>query len=255
MEVTQYQDVNQILEILLAGMKSVLEDKLLGLYLEGSLVVGNFDSGISDIDLTAALASDVTDNELEGLEKMHAALVAEHQEWYDRIEVCYVSVAALKTIRIYKGEVVNISSGEPIHRKAVTKEWIISWYLLREQSKILFGPSPKSIIEPISKEEYIASVKDHARGWSDWVMDGRNPYTQSYAILSICRALYSVRNGEQTSKKQAALWAEQQLPQWSETIQNALLWRYGGKYTAPDDTTHPKTVEFVNYVRSLILLD
>jgi hypothetical protein len=81
----------------------------------------------------------------------------------------------------------------------------------------------------------------------------RNPYAQSYAILSICRALYAFRNGDQVSKIKAAEWAEKQLPEWSQVIQNALIWRKGGKYKPVDELTHPQTVQFVNHVRKLIL--
>jgi hypothetical protein len=41
----------------------------------------------------------------------------------------------------------------------------------------------------------------------------------------MCRALYAFKNGEQVSKKQAALWAQKELPQWSPLITAALSWR------------------------------
>jgi hypothetical protein len=253
MQITEYEDINQILQILLSRIKAVLGDKLVGLYLGGSLVLGDFEAGISDIDLLAALSSPVEDNELAALEKMHTDFVAEYPEWYDRIEICYASLQTLKTVKSTTSTVVNISPGEPIHRRQTTKEWLMSWYLIREQSKTLYGPPPQTVIEPISHQEFIQAVKDHATGWGDWVQQMRNPFAQSYAILAISRAFYSIRTGEQTSKKQAALWVEQQLPQWSQVIHNALVWRSGGKYLPADELTHPKTVEFVNFVRALIL--
>ena len=255
MKLTQYSDVNDVLDILLTRITSILGDKLVGLYLEGSLVLGDFEPSISDIDLLAALSSNVDDTEFEALKEMHDALVTEYKEWYDRIEVCYITIDALKTVKSQTSTIVNISPGEPIHRTESSKEWIMNWYLTRERSIPLFGPSPKDIIEPISKEEFIQSVKDHAKAWGEWVKNMRNPYAQSYAILSISRAFYACRNGDQVSKKQAALWAKKQLPEWSDVIHNALIWRQGGKYNPPDDVTHPKTVQFVNYVRGLILAE
>ncbi len=253
MEITQYSKIKELLEILLTRIKSILGEKLVGLYLEGSLVIGDFDPAISDIDLMAALSSEIDDREFEALKEMHAIFVTGHKEWYDRIEVCYVTVEALKTIRSRSARLVNISPGEPIHRLESTKEWILKWYLAREKGKTLYGPPPESIIEPISKEDFILSVKDHSKGWGDWVKDMRNPYAQSYAIFSICRAFYSYKTGEQVSKKKAALWVREELPEWSEVIDNALVWREGGKYHPADELTHPETVKFVNYVRSLIL--
>jgi L-rhamnose mutarotase len=253
MKITEYSDVNEILEILLTGIKTILGEKLVGLYLDGSLVIGDFEPGISDIDLVAALSTEIDDQEFEALKKMHYELVSVHTKWYDRIEVCYITVDALKTVRTKTSQIVNISPGEPIHRKESNKEWLMNWYLSREKSKTLYGPSPKRIIEPISKEEFIQTVKTHTRSWDKYVQDMRNPYAQSYSIFAMCRALYTVKNGEQVSKKKAALWVEKEYPEWSEIIQDALKWRQGGKYNPNDDISHPKTVQFVLFVRKLIL--
>ncbi len=255
MEVTQYSDVNELLEIIITRINSVLGDKMVGLYLEGSLVLGDFEPDISDIDLVVALASDINNKEFEALKGMHEYLVAEYKEWHDRIEVCYITVDALRTVKSHTSMIVNISPGEPIHRTESYKEWIMNWYLTREKSKALYGPSPKSIIEPISKEEFVQSVKDNVKAWGGWVDDMRNPYAQSYAILTICRALYAYKTGEQASKKEAALWAQKELPEWSDVIQSALLWRHGGKYHPANDVTHPRTMQFVNHVRGLILAE
>lgn len=216
-------------------------------------MIGDFEPGISDIDLVAALSAPVDDQEFEQLRQMHSDFVAEHPEWYDRIEVCYITTDLLKTVRSRSGMIVNISPGEPIHRTEAKKEWLMNWYLTREKSKTLLGPSPDTLIEPISKEEFIQSVKDHAEAWGEWVQGMRNPYAQSYAIFAICRAFYAVKNGEQVSKKKAALWAQKELPEWSHVIAKALEWRHGGKYNPPDEVTHSETVQFVNYVRGLIL--
>lgn len=253
MQPTPYIQVNELIELLLTRIRSVLESKLVGLYLGGSLVIGDFDPGTSDIDLLAALSNDIDDKEFEALRQMHEDIAKEYREWDDRIEVCYISVDALKTVKSRTSQIVNISPGEPFHRRESSPEWIMNWYLAREKSKILFGPSPKTLIEPITKDEFIASVKDHARSWGKWVEGMKNRYAQSYAIFSICRALYSYRNGEQVSKLKAAEWAQVELPEWADVIQNAVVWKKVGKDTQPDEINFPKTVQFVNYVRSLIL--
>jgi aminoglycoside adenylyltransferase-like protein len=78
-----------------------------------------------------------------------------------------------------------------------------------------------------------------------------NRKSQAYAILTICRALYTYRNGEQVSKKQAAVWAEQEFPEWSSLIQNALLWRADLRNEQIDHAdTFPETLRFVHYAIS-----
>src|SRR5260370_35623173 len=72
---------------------------------------------------------------------------------------------------------------------------------------------------------------------------------QAYAVLTMCRVLYASRNGEQASKKQAASWAEKELPAWSQLIQNALIWREDWRNEQVDhETTLPETAKFVHLV-------
>ena len=253
MEASQYKKVNIVIDGLLANIKLILNKKLVALYLEGSLVYGDFDENISDIDLLAVLTKNANSREFNDLQKMHDNVIIKHKEWKDRIEVCYASIDAINSTKFKDSEILNISPGEPFHKIKTKKEWLMNWYLTRNKSRTLFGPLPNSTINFISKEEFIQSIKEHARSWQKWVKNLRNPFAQSYAILTMCRALYSYRNYEQISKIKAAHWAKNELPEFTDTIQNALVWRKGDKYLPVDEKNYPKTVEFVNYVIKLIL--
>ena len=253
MQATSYHDINMLLDILLSRMQAILDKKLVGLYLDGSLVIGDFDPYISDIDLVAALSADIDDREFEELHKMHTDFANEHEEWDDRIEVCYISLAALNAVRSLTSTIVNISPGEPFHRRESSKEWLLSWYLVREKSVTLFGPAAKTIIDPISKEEFMQSVKDHAKSWGEWIHEMHTRKGQAYVVLTMCRALYACEKGEQVSKKRAAIWAQKELPEWSQLIQNALAWREAWRDEDVDhEVTYPETVQFVMFVRDQI---
>lgn len=254
MHPTSYPHINTLINELFLRIQKVLGDKLVGFYLEGSLVLGDFDEKVSDIDLLAALSSDVNNNELDQLRQMHADFVKKYKKWNDRIEVCYISTDALKNVKSHSSPIVNISPGEPIHRLESSKKWIMNWYLTREKSVTLFGLPPKDIIEPISKEEYIQSVKDHMSLWNEWVKNMHKRYAQAaYTILTMCRALYAYRNGDQVSKIQAALWTQRQLPEWLDLIQRAIVWRETKNEEKVDDETYLEMEKFVNFIRDQIL--
>lgn len=251
---TQYSEVNELIARILSNLQSILGKKLAGFYLYGSLVMGDFDLHVSDIDLVAALASDINEQEFAALQTMHADLARQYAEWDNRIEVCYISLAALKSVRSRTGQIANISPGEPFHLRESSKEWLSDWYLVRERGVTLFGSPPQEIIEPISHDEFMQTIKAHAAAWGEWVQDMRTRKDQAYAILTMCRALYTWRNGEQVSKKQAALWTQQELPQWSQLIQNALQWREEpADQQEEDEATFAETKRFVDIVRDLIL--
>lgn len=254
MKLTNYPKVDEVINILLSEIQSVLGDKLVGLYLYGSLVWGDFDEDISDIDLLAAVKTSITNEEFEKLKTMHNNFIKEFKEWDDRIEVQYLSLDALKTFKTTESEVVTISPGEPIEKRMVGKHWLMNWWMVREKGLTIFGPESKTIIEPISKDEFIQTVKEHTENWNEWVKGMYRKAAQAYAILTMSRAYYAFKNGDQVSKRQAAEWVQKEFPQYTELIQNALIWREMNKRDKQEDKeSYPKTEEFVNFIRKQIL--
>jgi len=253
-EPTPYADINGVLGTLLSGIHGVLQQRLVGVFLYGSLVTGDFDRDSSDIDLLAATSSDITEAEFERLRSLHSDFAHKNAEWDDRVEVAYLSLTALKTFRSETSPMAVISPGEPFHMKEAGKDWLLNWYVVRDSGVTLFGPPPNDIIAPIGQQEFKDSVRDYAVWWADRVQDVRERKEQAYAILTMCRALHVHRTGLQVSKKQAATWAAQELPQWSGLIQQALVWREAWR---DDDIDHaatsPESVRFVRFVRDLIL--
>ena len=254
MKLTNYPKADEVINILLSEIQSILGDKLVGLYLYGSLVWGDFDEDISDIDLLVAVKAPIDDEEFKRLQEMHNSFTEKFTEWDDRIEVQYLSLDALKTFKTKESEVVTISPGEPIEKRMVGKHWLMNWWMVREKGLTIFGPDPKTIIEPISKEEFIQTVKEHTENWNEWVKGMYRKAAQAYAILTMCRAYYAFKNGDQVSKRQAAEWVKKEFPQYSKLIQDALVWRDTGKRDKHEDKeNYPKTEEFVNFVRKQIL--
>lgn len=227
MQPTPHDEVNQLLDYLRHHMRRILDQRLLGLYLYGSLVSGDFDPVRSDVDLLAVTATEIDDDAFARLDAMHQEWVTSHPAWADRIEVAYLSHAALQTFRTRASTIGIISPGEPFHRKAAGKEWLVNWWLVREQGITLFGPPPTALIDPITRAEFLQTVRDHARFWREWIHDAKGWHDQAYAILTLCRALYTSHHGEQVSKREAARWAQARCPQWARLIRQAWAWRSG----------------------------
>ncbi len=253
MPITLFPDIDELLALLLSKLRNILEDNLVGLYLYGSLVWGDFDYDISDIDLLTATARPINDSEFNTLKQMHDDFALHYERWNGRIEVQYFSLHGLKTFKSQSTKMGNISPGEPFHIIEAGKAWLMNWYFVQDYGVTLFGPSPKTLIDPISKQEFIQAVRDHAKQWRGYVIQSRNnlPY-QSYAILTLCRALYTAMNSEQVSKSRAALWAAKQFPEWSTLIENALIWRKDGK-AAHAESAYPQTERFVHFMIDQII--
>jgi predicted nucleotidyltransferase len=191
------------------------DDSLVGLYVYGSLVTGDFDKDRSDIDLLAVVDTDLDGDTFGRLERMHARLVEDHPAWKDRIEVAYVPAPA-----------VGIN---------------------------LYGPLPDALIPEISQSEFVEAVREQAVAWKEWVYRMRTPGAQSYAVLTMCRALYAHAHGTQASKQQAALWAAERLPEWEALIQQSVAWMSERWRDETDDVEgFSETVRFVHDVADRI---
>ena len=252
---TAYPDVNALLETLIARMQAVLGEKLVGVYLYGSLVTGGYSQGVSDVDLLAAITSDLSEAEFAALEKMHHGVIAHFPDWGDRVEIAYLSRHGLRTFKSQRSAIAVISPGEPFNLKTAGRDWLMNWYLVREGGVALFGPPPQEVIVPISSGERMECVREHALAWPMWVKDANHLGSQAYAILTLCRALYTVTTGGHVSKQAAAEWAMDALPEWAPLIQNALAWRLASRDDAPDvdaTATLDETRRFVQDVADRI---
>ncbi|HHF7367774.1 TPA: aminoglycoside adenylyltransferase domain-containing protein [Legionella bozemanae] len=220
---TELRVVNHLLNNLLSGLQSILKEHLLGVYVYGSFIWGDFDETTSDIDVFVALNQEMTPEEFSALDDLHTNLVQNFPAWNDRIEVAYASYRMLQHFKTEQGQIAVISPGEPFHIKKAGTDWLINYYLLQTDSLILYGPSAKSIIAPVSNSEFIEHVKKQAIEWQDWVIYTRNSLGyQYYAVLTLCRALYVLHHQEQGSKLKAGAWAKNQFPKWRVLIQRAL---------------------------------
>jgi predicted nucleotidyltransferase len=210
------------LEAVVSEVRRVLAGELVGLYLYGSSVSGGFDEGISDIDLVGVTSSEVQTIDLAGLDQMHQDFVSRHPEWRDRLEIVYIGRATLRSFRASSGHLAVISPGEPFHVVGGVADWLQNWYLVRETGITLFGADAAQIFPPVTWAEFVAATvryADEVRGWSR-IEAGSGPV--AYAILTMCRALYTVRNGAQSSKQVAAAWTRERKPDWAWLIDAAM---------------------------------
>jgi hypothetical protein len=217
-------------------------------------VAGDFDDDISDIDLLAVTAADISNDQYDALDQMHRAFVQEHPAWEDRLDIAYISAPALREFGTSPTTMAIISPGEPFHMVEADPGWLMNWYAVQEQGRTLLGPPPHSFSRPIAKDEHIQVVRAQTRNWLTWVHNARTRKSQAYVILTMCRALYTHSHGGQVSKRRAAAWAQGELPGWSTLIEDALRWREARRDENVDHAaTYPETERFVHVVARRVL--
>lgn len=216
-------------EVLVARIEAVVgSSQLLGAYLYGSLVSGDFVEGSSDIDVLTLLDSALDTPTLKALARLHSTFALDFPDWSDRVEVQYVPAESMRNFKAADMEIAVISPGEPFHAIRAGIGWTQNWFDVRENGRVLRGPDPTLVIPRISVDEFVASIRTYVeehevRARSMSLRRG----TQAYAILTMCRALYTCSTGMQISKGEAAIWAKNKLPGHSSLIEWATSVRSG----------------------------
>jgi predicted nucleotidyltransferase len=241
---TPYPDVNEILDDLMAAVRRVLGDQVVGMYLDGSLASGDFDQD-SDIDFVVVTRDKVSDGGFLALQAMHDRIATLDTPWAVQLEGSYISRHAVRRCDPDDWLYPNIERGRGERLKlAVHNEaWDIHRWMLRERGIILFGPHPQTLIDPVPAERLRLAMRPMLAGWADRLLEQpvliNSRGYQTYIVLTICRVLYTLETGAVASKPEAASWAQENLdPRWFELIERS--WE-GRRH--PDPAPTPEDVQ------------
>jgi len=243
---TPYPDVNAVFRTLLSNVQAILGNQFIGLYLYGSLASGDFEPQRSDIDFVVVTAGEIPDERLPTLEAMHIRLNASGSKWATKIEGTYIPQSALRRYNPTDPPRPYVNEGR-FYLGSHGSDWIIQRHILREQGVVVAGPVPQDLIDPVLPNELRRAVLGILQEW--WLPTLHNPARLSgsgypaYAILTMCRALYTLQYGSIVSKPVAARWAQMALgEQWAALIEWAIAW----SPDAPLDNLN-ETLDFIRY--------
>ncbi|MEW5985571.1 MAG: aminoglycoside adenylyltransferase domain-containing protein [Chloroflexota bacterium] len=222
---TPYPDVNAVLRELLAAVQTILGDYFVGLYLYGSLSSGDFNPLSSDVDFLVVTTTALPGEVIAALEAMHTRLAAGGSKWAAKLEGSYIPQTALRRYDPAGPAYPTLNEGR-FYLAPHASDWVIQRHVIRKQGVTVAGPPPKTLIDPIQPDELRAAVQGILRGWWSPMADtpGRlhSRGYQAYAILTMCRALYTLEYGEVVSKPAATRWAQQVLGErWGGLIEAA----------------------------------
>ena len=226
---TGYADVDAILAELLAGVRGTLGPQLVGVYLDGSLAIGDFSEHSSDIDVLVVTEETLSDGHRRA---RHDARAARHGnvEMGPRARGLVHPAPCTSPLRSRRHSHPHIERlSDQLVTEAHERDWVIHRYIVREHGVTLAGLDPRTLINPIDAEELRHSVVSLLHGWwmpaptcRRWL---NNPFYRSYAVLTMCRMRHTLQYGTVVSKPIAACWAQTALDaRWTPLIQTALAW-------------------------------
>jgi len=255
---TSDAELNGILYELVSGSHAILLDNFIGAYLHGSLVLGDWDSH-SDVDFLIAVAHDVSEAQLSGLQALHSRLYDLPSHWAHHLEGSYVPVGVLRRAGSVRQQLPFLDNTSRTLVLSDHDNTLVVRWMLRERGIVMAGADPKLLIDPVSADTLREEVWETMQTWgAPLLIDPEamnNRWYQPYAVLSYCRMLHTLQTGQVGSKPAGANWARGALDsRWADLIQRA--WDERPNPTLKiRQPAHPvdldRTVAFIRYALSI----
>ena len=243
---TPYEEVNEAICSLRDGAKEALGDYFTGMYLYGSLALGDFDPGRSDIDPLIVTSEELPDNIITELKVMHRRLFGCGLGWVKKMSGIYIPLDDLRCYRKNgpKNPMYN-RDDFLVDRPGI--DWIFHRHVLYKCGVVGEGPPLSDIIDPIPPEQLREAAFIFLRDWVLLTYDNeifQGEGHQAYFVLTVCRCLYTFRTGDVTTKPKSAEWVLENVDsKWSDLIRQSMGWHYGDP--AGDI---PRTQKFMRYM-------
>jgi hypothetical protein len=228
---TPYTEVNLVLRELLANARPILGEQFVGMYLYGSLASGDFDPEKSDIDFVFVTRGNLPAETVAQLQGMHARLHADGPRWARKLEGAYLPQSDMRRYDPASVPYPFLNEGR-FYMAPQGSDWVIQRHVLREQGVIVAGPEIRDMIDPVHPDDLRRAVLGALREWWAPILEDpafiREVEYQAFAVLTMCRALYTLQHGLIASKPVCAGWAKGNLgTQWQDLITWALNWNHG----------------------------
>ena len=214
--------VRALLKDLTGRLPVILGKNLVGIYLYGSLTQGAFNPKRSDIDCIVVTQRNLSDAQFRKIGAWLARAV-ETNPWTSRLQLLF----------LIKDEVLTMNSKACLYQFGVLKRSgsdgnPIIWMNVLHSGVVLLGPRPESFVPTITPkilfqalEREVGYLREEISQKPDSEWRDVASY-RAYAVVTLCRILYSFRRGTIVSKQRAAKWAIKSLPQeWGEIILQA----------------------------------
>ncbi len=225
---TPHASVNAVLLDFATNTRAILGDRFLGLYLYGSLALGDFDPDTSDLDWIVVTQEEVTAAQFNALQEMHTAFDQGDSPWAGRIEAAYIPLEAVN--QPVSGVYPQVEKGTGLFVAPLEPGWAFQRLTLREHGVVVAGPDPHLLIDPVPRADMRQSAAVILGEWLEgsrldpsWIAWARQGSNLSFVVLTLCRLMYSLETGSVASKPAAARWVlENSDGRWSRVIKKAL---------------------------------
>jgi hypothetical protein len=214
-------------EALTCSCADALGETVAGVILHGSLTLGDYLPGRSDVDLLVVVDDPLTDPQLAALIQVTAAHRPQAPGRVD-LRVVTRQVAGAPTLAPPMEIYVEITPGAGWglyveRRHPGERDLVVEFSMCRAHGRSLVGAAPAELIGEVPAE-WVLAVGDAQL--ADWQAIGDDPKHAELTVLTTCRIWRFAEEGRYSSKPAAGAWALGRDPTL-QVVRDALAQRYG----------------------------
>ncbi len=215
-------DLLPVLGAYVDALHAAFPERVYALSLYGSLALGGFVKRTSDIDFVTVMVGQISEDDQLVIRTLHRAL-CHVSRWASRLDGEYVELDQIEA-----GELdtpcLFVADGSLAGRREVSKA---GWLTLLQCGVSVIGPEPAAFIPDVPWADLEQEM------WSNlnfyWLPKANSRWLflssawVAFAVLTLCRILYTMGRHSVTSKPAAAQYAQGILPdKWHRLIREAL---------------------------------
>jgi hypothetical protein len=190
---------------LVSRLRAVLGEELVGVYLIGSLALGGYEPGRSDIDVAVVARAPLAVSSKEAVVAAcrHEALPCPAR----KLELVVYALGRMPAFELN----LNTGAGEPLHAGLDASTEPAFWFVLdiaiaRASGVAVVGPPPAETLPEVPRDALEAAVRES----SDWFSTHDAPADD--LVLNAARTRRFLDEGVWSSKAEAGAWAIARLP-------------------------------------------
>ncbi|MBQ9119232.1 MAG: DUF4111 domain-containing protein [Lachnospiraceae bacterium] len=221
---------DDLLEKIKAAYQNILQQKLVGIYVHGSLAFGCFQWSKSDIDFLVVVKEALSLEEKEAL--IRVLLKLDEYAPQKGFEMSVVLESVCQPFRYPTPYELHFSNFHKENFKAdltgycqklngTDKDLAAHFTVTQKVGTVLCGKAIPEVFGEVPKEAYLDSLKEDIADAKESIAE--NPV---YYVLNLCRVLAYVKDDVVLSKKQGGEWGIENLPSELVSVVRGALREY-----------------------------
>lgn len=234
--------------------RQIFGEKLVGVYLHGSLAMGCFNPEKSDIDLLLVIEKEITDE--EKLEFMNVVVKLNESAPKKGLELSVVKREVCQPFTYPTPFELHFSpmhldwfrkdpKGYVENMKGIDKDLAAHFTVIRECGIVLYGAAIQDVFAEVPREDYFDSIFEDIQDAIEDILSD-----PMYIVLNLCRVLAAVQDGVVLSKEQGGAWGLLHIPQDYHALIQSALESYASEKEMTIDQEN--ALQFAEYMLKMI---